>query len=493
MINSNQKNIVIMNLFWKFIERMGVQGIQFIVQIVLARILLPQDYGLISLVTIFIAIANVFVQSGFNTALIQKKDADEVDFSSVFYLSLGVATIIYIIIFVGSPLVSVFYNEPELTKILRVLAITLFFGAFNSIQNAVVAKRMQFKKLFFSSLGASLISGIIGIILAYLEFGVWALVFQQIFSQVSITIILWFTVKWRPMIVFSIERVKGLFNYGSKILASSLIDTIYMNLRSLVIGKIYTREVLGIYNRGEQFPQVIVNNINGSIQSVMLPTLSSEQDNKEKIKSMVRRSIVTSSFIIFPALVGLSAMAEPVVRLLLTDKWLPCVPFLQIFCFIYALMPIHTANLQAINAIGRSDIFLKLEIYKKVIGIIILIITIPYGIYAIAWGSLVGSILSSFINAYPNLKLINYSYKEQLQDVIPSFVISIIMGVIVYSINLLHMNILLTLIMQIIVGISVYITISYMFKLECFCYLINIMKDLLNNKKQSEVKMNKEF
>ena len=480
------KKTVVSSLIWKFMERIGVQGIQFIVQILLARILLPEDYGLISLVTIFIAIANVFVQSGFNTALIQKKDADEVDFSSVFYLSLGVATIMYILIFFGAPLVSNFYREPELTIVLRVLAITLFFGAFNSIQNAVVAKRMQFKKLFFSSLGASLISGIIGIILAYLRFGVWALVFQQIFSQVSITIILWFTVKWRPMIVFSIERVKGLFNYGSKLLASSLIDTIYMNLRNLVIGKIYTPEVLGIYNRGEQFPQVIVNNINGSIQSVMLPTLSSEQDNKEKMKTIVRRSIVTSSFIIFPALVGLAAIAEPVVRILLTDKWLHCVPFLQIFCFIYALMPIHTANLQAINAIGRSDIFLKLEIYKKVIGIIILIITIPYGAYAIALGSLAGSIISSFINAYPNLKLINYSYKEQLQDIIPSLVISIIMGVIVYSIKLVHMNILLTLIIQIIVGISVYITISYIFKLECFYYLINIMKDLLNNKKQSE-------
>ena len=297
------KKIVVSSLVWKFMERTGAQGIQFIVQILLARILLPQDYGLISLVTIFITIANVFVQSGFNTALIQKKDADEVDFSSVFYLSLGVSIIMYILTFFGAPLVADFYREPELTIVLRVLAITLFLGALNSIQNAVVAKRMQFKKLFFSSLGASLISGVAGIILAYLGFGVWALVFQQIFSQASITIILWFTVKWRPMIVFSIKRVKGLFHYGSKILASSLINTIYMNLTNLVIGKIYTPEVLGMYNRGEQFPQLIVNNINGSIQSVMLPTLSSEQDNKERIKNIVRRSIVTSSFIIFPALV----------------------------------------------------------------------------------------------------------------------------------------------------------------------------------------------
>lgn len=474
------KKIVVSSLVWKFMERTGAQGIQFIVQILLARILLPQDYGLISLVTIFITIANVFVQSGFNTALIQKKDADEVDFSSVFYLSLGVSIIMYILTFFGAPLVADFYREPELTIVLRVLAITLFLGALNSIQNAVVAKRMQFKKLFFSSLGASLISGVAGIILAYLGFGVWALVFQQIFSQASITIILWFTVKWRPMIVFSIKRVKGLFHYGSKILASSLINTIYMNLTNLVIGKIYTPEVLGMYNRGEQFPQLIVNNINGSIQSVMLPTLSSEQDNKERIKNIVRRSIVTSSFIIFPALVGLSAIAEPAVRIILTDKWLPCVPFLQIFCFTYALIPIHTANLQAINAIGRSDIFLKLEIYRNVISIIILIITIPYGIYAIAWGELVGLIISSFINAHSNSKLINYSYKEQLEDVILSFILSVIMGLIVYSINLLNITPLLTLIIQIVVGIVIYVSISYLFKLECFCYLINTIKEIKN-------------
>lgn len=479
------KETVIASMIWKLMEGCGVQGIQFIIQIVLARLLLPKDYGLISLVTIFIAIANVFVQSGFNTALIQKKDADKVDFSSVFYLSLGVATIMYILIFIGAPLVSDFYNEPELTMVLRVLSITLFFGAFNSIQNAVVAKSMQFKKLFLSSLGSSIISGVIGIILAYLGLGVWALVFQQILSQVSITIILWFTVKWRPMLVFSMNRVKVLFYYGSKLLASSLIDTIYNNLTNLVIGKFYTPQVLAMHNRGQQFPNLIVSNINGSIQSVMLPTLSSEQDNKEKIKRMVRRSIVTSSFIIFPIMVGLAAIAEPVVRLLLTDKWLPCVPFLQIFCFIYVLMPIHTTNLQAINAIGRSDIFLKLEIYKKVIGVIILIITLPYGAYAIACGTLVISIISSFINAYPNLKLINYSYKEQIQDTMPSLLLSMVMGAAVYAIGLFDMKPIIMIIIQILSGSIIYVGMAYILKLECFHYLVNTIKGLVKYREKS--------
>lgn len=477
-----EKNLVIKNLIWKFTERIGVQGIQFIIQIVLARLLLPEDYGLISLVTIFIAIANVFVQSGFSTALIQKKDVDEVDFSSVFYLSLGVAVTMYILIFIGAPYVSNFYGEPDLALVLRILAITLFFGAFNSIQNAIVAKQMQFKKLFFSSLGAAIVSGAIGIILAYLGFGVWALVSQQILSQISITIILCFTVKWSPDLIFSLERVRVLFNYGSKLLVSSLIDTVYMNLRNVVIGKLYTPDILGMYNRGEQFPQLIVTNINGSIQSVMLPTLSLEQDNKERLKSIVRRSIVTSSFIVFPAMVGLAAIAEPIVRILLTDKWLPCVPFLQVFCFTYALMPIHTANLQAINAIGRSDIFLKLEIYKKVIGVGILIITIPKGVYAIAIGGLVSSLIGSFINSYPNLKLIDYSYKEQVKDIIPSFIISIIMGGIVYGVSLLNMSLILTLIIQILVGAISYLGMAYFFKLECFYYLLNTIKDILKKK-----------
>lgn len=476
MTNQTRKNNVLKNLVWKLMERTGVQGIQFIVQLVLARLLLPEDYGLLSLVAIFISIANVFVQSGFNTALIQKKDADDIDFSSIFYLSLGIATIIYILIFLGSPIVANFYRKPELTIVLRILAVTLFFGAFNSIQNAVIAKGMQFNKLFYSSLGSSIISGIIGIILAYSGFGVWALVLQQVLSQVSITIILWFTVKWRPKLVFSISRVKNLFSYSWKLLASSLLDTIYMNLRSLIIGKIYTPNILGIYTRGQQFPQVIVENINGSIQSVMLPTLSSEQDNKERVKSMMRRAIVTSSFLICPMMFGLAAVSESIIKILLTEKWMDCVIFVKIFCFVYMLMPIHTANLQAINALGRSDIFLKLEIVKKIVGIIILIITISLGVHAMAIGVLIGGIISSFINSYPNLKLLNYSYKDQIKDIMPSFILSMCMGIIVYMINYINIIPILKLIIQISVGIFVYIAMSIIFKLECFYYLCDTIK-----------------
>ena len=482
MYNEVNKSSILSSLFWKLMERGGTQGIQFIVQIVLARLLIPEDYGIITLVTIFIIIANVFVQSGFNTALIQKKDANEADFSSVFYLSLFVASLLYVILFFTAPIIAAFYEELQLILVLRVISVTLFLGAFNSIQNAVIARKMQFKKLFFSSVGAIVISGIVGIIMAYTGFGVWALVVQEIMNQLLITIILWFTVKWRPILLFSFARVKSLFSYGWKLLVSSLIDTLYMNLSSLIIGKIYNAEMLGFYNRGKQFPELIITNIDGSIQSVMFPAFASQQDNRKRVKDMVRRSIVTSSFILFPMMVGVAVIAEPLVKILLTEKWLLCVPFLQISCVIYALWPIHTANLQAINALGRSDIFLKLEIIKKILGLTILGVTVFYGVYAIALGGIVSGLIGTIINSYPNKKLLNYSYKEQWKDIMPSLLLSLVMGAVVYSVQLFGMTVWPTLIVQGFVGIILYVGMARIFKLECFTYLLLTWKDILKNR-----------
>lgn len=353
--------------------------------IVLARILLPEDFGLLVLVTIFIMIAKVLAESGFNTALIQKKDADEVDFSSVFYLNLAVSSVLYFALYILAPYIASFFDGPQLVSVIRVLSLSLFLNAFNSIQNAIISRNMQFKKLFLSSLIAVIISGIIGICMAISNFGVWALVVQQLTQQLLMTTVLFITVKWRPKILFSVNRIRSLFSFGWKLMISTLIDNIYSNLRSLLISKMFSPVFLGFYSRGEQFPSFIVYNLNGSIQSVLLPALASQQEDRNRIKEMVRRSIVTSSFVIFPMMVGLTVVAKPLVLILLTEKWLPAAPFLQIFCAIYALWPIHTANLQAINAIGRSDIYLKLEIVKKLIGIVILAISIPFGIYAIAF------------------------------------------------------------------------------------------------------------
>lgn len=477
------KSKIISSLLWKLLERGGTQGIQFIVMIILARILLPEEFGLIILVSIFITIAGVIAQSGFNTALIQKKKVDEIDFSSVFYLNLFVTTIIYILLFITAPYIALFFDHPQLTLILRILSLTLFLGAFNLIQNAIITRNMKFKKLFLSSLGGVVISGIVGILMAYANFGIWSLVAQQLTNQLIVTATLWYTVKWKPRFFFSIERLVTLFSFGWKLLVAALIDTIYSNIRSVIIGKMFSPAILGFYNRGEQFPNVLIGNINGSIQSVIFPALSSEQENKQRIKEMVRRSIVTSSFIVFPMMIGLAVIAEPLVKLMLTDKWLPAVPFLQIFCAVYALWPIHTANLQAINALGRSDIFLKLEVAKKLVGITILFISIPLGVHAMAIGTFVGGVLGGLINAYPNLTLLNYSVKEQLKDILPSLLIAIAMGAIVFSIRLLELSDMATMCLQIFTGIAIYIALAKIFRLECFSYLVMSLKEIFKKNK----------
>ncbi|MGE7672618.1 lipopolysaccharide biosynthesis protein [Lysinibacillus sp. NPDC094403] len=484
MDNDITKSKVLSSLLWKMMERGGSQSFQLIIMIVVARLLLPKDFGLIALVAIFISLANVLIQSGFNTALIQKKNADEVDFSSVFFLNLFVASILYVVLFFSAPIIAVFFEETQITLILRILSITLFFGAINSIQNANIARNMEFKKLFFSSLGAVLVSGIFGITMAYNGFGVWALIVQQLTSQFLVIVILWFTDKWRPKLLFSMERIIGLFSFGWKLLISSLIDTIYTNISGLLIGKLFSPILLGFYSRGEQFPGFIVSNINGSIQSVMLPTLAAHQENGERVKEMVRRVIVTSSFIVFPMMIGLAVIAEPLVKILLTEKWLPAVPFLQIFCAVYALWPIHAANLQAINALGRSDIFLKLEIIKKLLGLNILIISIPLGVHAIAIGSFVLGIISSLLNAYPNLILLNYSVKEQWNDIMPSLLIAVIMGAIVFCIQWLGLSDGVTICIQILTGIMIYIGLAKTFRLECFIYLVTTMKEIFKKNKK---------
>lgn len=488
MDHSITKFKVLTSLFWKLLERGGMQGIQFIVMIVLARILLPEDFGLIILVTVFISIAGIITQGGFNQALIQKKKIDEVDLSSVFYLNLVITALLYVVLFFSAPYIASFFEQPQLKNILRILAITLFFYSFSAIQNTIISREFQFKKLFTSTLTASIISGIVGIAMAYTNYGIWALVGFQLTNQFLVTIILWFTIKWRPKLLFSFKRIKRLFSFGWKLLVASLIDSIDANIRGLLIGKMFNPAILGFYNRGEQFPNLLVNNINGSIQAVMFPTLSSHQDDPNRVKEMVRRAIVTSSFIIFPMMVGLAVIAEPLVLLLLTEKWLPAVPFIQIFCVGYALWPIHTANLQAINALGRSDIFLKLEIIKKIISVLVLVVSIPFGVYAVALSVVAGGILASFINAFPNLKLLNYSIREQWRDIVPSLLISIVMGVVIYTIHWLQMPAMLTIIAQVFVGAILYIGLAALFRLECFSYLLITIKELLRSKRSPQLK-----
>lgn len=480
----SDKSKVLSSLVFKFLERCGYQGIAFIIQLVLARILDPSDYGVITILTVFIAVSQVFVQSGLNTALVQRKDTTEEDFTYVFWVSLIIAIFLYIILFISSPFIATFYKMPKLKFVLRVLSLILIPGAFNSIQNAKVQREMKFKQLLYCTIISAVVSGIVGISMACVGLGVWALVGQQLSNQIMICLSLMFFIKWHPKIKFNLERVKTFFSFGWKLLVSSLIDTIYQNLTNLVVGKKYSSETLGYYNRGNQFPNLFVTNINGSIQAVMLPALSKYQDDKSRMKNMMRRSIMTSSYILFPLLVGLAVCGKPLISLLLTDKWLPCIPYLRVFCFIYAFWPIHTANLQAINALGRSDKFLQLEIIKKSYGIITLLITVfcfksPM---AIAIGTACTSVISCFVNAHPNKKLLDYSYLEQMKDILPPMFLSLIMGGIVYTISLLQLNDVITLLIQIPVGIFIYWISSKIIHLESYDYIVSMLRKLKKKK-----------
>lgn len=467
---------VLSGLFWKVLENGGVQIVQFVISLILARMLGPERYGTIALLLVFIAIANVFIQSGFQTALIQKRQVDDLDYSSVFYLGLGVALLLYAVIFAGAPAVAAFYHDPELKSMLRVLALMIFFGAVVSVQTAMVSRKMEFRKMCAASLLATCLSGIAGVIGAYRGLGTWALVVQQLGTQFLLMVFLWVLVGWKPMRAFSFSRVKALFSYGWKLLCSSLLDTVYNNLYTMVIGRIYQKDVVGYYNRGNQFPQLIVNNLAASIQAVMLPAFSASQEDKERMKAMVRRSIVTSAFVIFPMMAGLIAVAKPLISIILTEKWLPCVPFLQIMCVAYAMWPIHIANLQAINALGRSDIFLKLEIIKKALGLAVLAVSIPFGIYAMVWLKASTDFVGTIINAYPNKKLLNYSFLEQWRDVFPALILSVVMGAIVYSLQFFIHNNWILLTAQISGGVLIYGGLAWIFKIESFRYLLGVVK-----------------
>lgn len=478
----SKTNTITSNFLWRFLERCGAQGVTFIVSIVLARLLDPAVYGTVALVTVFTTILQVFVDSGMGNALIQKKDADDLDFSSVFWFNIVACAVLYAGMFFAAPLIARFYDMPELTPVVRVISLIILISGVKNVQQAYVSRNMLFKRFFYATLGGTIGAAVIGILMAYYGFGVWALVAQMLFNMFVDTVILWITVKWRPKLMFSFERLKGLFSFGWKLLVSSLLNTVYNDLRQLIIGKLYTSEDLAQYNRGKQFPHLIVTNINSSIDSVLLPTMASEQDNRERVRAMTRRAIRTSTYIMAPLMVGLAVCAEPVVDLVLTAKWLPCVPFLRIFCFTYAFYPIHTANLNAIKAMGRSDLFLKLEIIKKVVGLIALVSTMWFGVMAMAYSLLVTSVLSQIINSWPNRKLLSYSYINQIKDILPALGLAVFMGVCVYLVQLIRLGDILTLLIQVPLGAIIYIGGSIVLRLESFEYVLSIAKGFLRKK-----------
>lgn len=467
---------VFSSFIWKFLERSSVQIVSFVVTIILARLLTPEDYGSIAIVLVFISLATVFIEGGLNTALIQKKDCDLIDYSTILYFSLFVALVVYSILFLSAPAIANFYDKPELCPVMRVIGITLFFNSVNSIQNAYLSKNLLFKKIFYSSFIGVFLSAAIGITMAYQGKGIWALVAQQVVSSFSIMFVMLFTVKLRPVCSFSKDRFKTLFDYGWKILLSNLTISIFNNIRSLIIGKIYSTSSLAYYDKGRQFPSLIMDNINTSIQSVMFPVLSIEQNNLSNVKSIMRRSTRVSSYAIFPLLVGLMVVAEPLTITLLTQKWKDAIPFIQIFCIAFIMMPIQNVNMVAIKALGYSDISLKLELFKKIIATIVLVISVFFGVKAIAWGVVIYNFICITINLYPSKILLDYGYKEQILDVLPALLISLLMGIFVYCLNLLPFNPIILLIIDFFSGVLIYVFLSIIFKLESYKYILEFLK-----------------
>lgn len=478
----NSRRAVFSSLIWRFSERFTAQGVTLLVSFILARLLEPQDYGTTALVTVFISVLQVFVNSGLGGALIQKKHADDLDFSTVFYFNLVMCTAMYLLMFGAAPFLAEFYGQPSLTPLIRVMSLMIIISGVKNIQQAYVSRHMMFKKFFFSTLGGTVLAAIAGIGMALFGYGVWALVCQMLLNALTDTVILWFTTGWHPKKMFSFERLRGLFSFGWKMLAASLLDTVYSNLSGLIIGKRYSSADLAYYNQGNKIPNLIVANINSSIDSVLLPALSKKQDDKEQMRAMTRRAIMSGIYIMAPLMTGLACTAQTVVRIVLTEKWLPCVPFLQISCIIYLFYPIHTANLNAIAAQGRSDIFLKLEAVKKITGMAVLFWTMRISVRAMAYGMLASSILSQAVNAWPNKKLLGYRYMEQLMDIMPALLLSAVMGVCVCFVPLAGLADMATLLIQVVLGAAVYIGGSAVLKLDSFTYLWSLLYPALTGR-----------
>lgn len=481
MASKLTKYSLLSSFVWKFLERGGKQIASLVVQIVLARLLAPEQFGALAIMLVFINVGNVFVQSGLNTALIQSRKIDDADCCTVFWLSIGIALFLYVIIFIASPFIAAFYGMYDLLFPLRVLSIILFITPLNSIQTALVQRDFEFKSLFHATMFSLVISSTLGIGLALGGFGLWALVAQQLSFQIFNCIALFVQLKWLPRFVFSLDKAKRLFSFGWKILVSGILDQGYQSLSDLIIGKQFSAYSLGLVSQGKKYPQALGSLLDGAIQPVMLSAVAHVQDDIDKVKRLVRRALKTSTYLILPCMTLFAVVAEPVVRLLLGEQWIAAVPFLQMYCFNYALLPIHTSNLQALNGMGRSDLFLKLEVIKKVYGVFFIIIGafIFNNVYILVASYMVSSIISTFVNAWPNRKVIGYSYIEQIKDVFPAFVLVAVSAGFAIPVGMFPLPDIVIVLLQAVVMVAVYLGLSKLFKVEAFDYLLATAKEVI--------------
>ena len=463
-------------LKWSFADSFVNQGIQFLVGIILARLLSPSEFGLIGMITVFIAISQTFIDSGFTQALIRKNDCTQKDYSTVFYFNLLVGLVFYIILFFSAGTISNFYNEPQLLLLVRVLGINLLINAAGLIQRTILTKKINFKLQTKISIIASILSGIVAITMAYMGFGVWSLVCKTITQNILITLLLWLWNKWKPLLIFSFISFKEMFSFGSKLLLSGLIDTIYNNVYYLIIGKIFSAKELGYYTRADQFNKLPSSNLSSIIQRVSYPVLSKIQDDIVDLKKAYQKLIKSTMFVTFISMVGMAAMAKPLILTLIGTKWLPAVPYLQLLCFAGMLYPLHALNLNMLSVKGRSDLFLKLEIIKKLLAVPIITIGIFWGIKEMIVGLIINSFIEYFLDSYWSGKLVNYPVKEQVKDILPSFLLALFMGIIMalpaYLLSFYHDFILL---IQITIGGFIIITFSKLFKIEAYMEIRGII------------------
>lgn len=477
------KNKTVKGVGWSFIDNLSSSGVTFLVGLVLARLLTPSEYGIMAIITIFIAVSNSIVDSGFSNALIRKVDARRVDYNTVFFFNLVVSAVLYVVLFLASPAISVFFKEPLLIEVMRVIGWVLVINALAIIPRTLFVKEVNFKTQTKVSLIASISSGVVGIGMALVGMGVWSLVGQQLSRQLLNTLFLWIYCKWRPVWEFSVQSFKELFGFGSKLLLSGLLDTVFKEIYSLVIGRCYTSAQLGQYTRAGQFNQIFSSNLTSVVQRVSYPVLSSIQNEPERLKEAYRKVIKSTMLISFACMLGLAAVAKPLIVLLIGEKWLPAVGFLQIICFSGMLYPLHAINLNILQVKGRSDLFLRLEIIKKIIAVGPLALGVLFSIEYMLWGSVCTSLIAYFLNSYYSADLINYPTKEQIKDILPTFLVSFVTAAAMWSLTLLSLSNWLLLPLQCSLGIALAVLIYECLHLPEYVEVKQLAFSILRRKK----------
>ena len=470
----------ISGMLWTYTQQFGNQLISFIVSIVLARFILPEEFGLIGMITIFMGIGTALFQGGLTSSLIRTSELNQEDYCTVFYFNITGSIIVYGILFISSPWIAEFYHQPKLINITRVYGLTFILSALGAVQNTVLTKELKFKKQAIISLPALILSSLVGVLMAYNDYGVWSLVTSAIVNSLIFSLFLWFDSDWYPKKVFSKNKFREHFYYGYKLTLSGVLDIIFTNIYQIVIGRYYSAAQVGFYSRANQLMMLPVGNISGAINKVIFPLFSKIQDDIPRFRIAYKKIMQLVLFIVTPIIVLMGVLAKPLVVLLFTDKWLPMVSIFQIICFTGILYPIHLYNLIVLQVKGRSDLFLKLEVVKKVLSAIILIVTFFFGFYALLWGQLLFSILALLINTYYAGKMLEYSMFNQLKDISPIFIFALTMGIIIYGIDslLINQTYILRLILGSLAGSITYILVANVFKFQS----IQDIKNLIFNK-----------